>query len=59
MNNTLLSSLYLIIASSIFGGMYVVVKVLVSVIPPLELVWLLYLVAIVALLIIGFVTKQK
>ncbi|MCV5434706.1 DMT family transporter, partial [Escherichia coli] len=28
-------------------------------IPPLELVWLRYLVAIVALLIIGFVTKQK
>ncbi|ACM15930.1 TPA: DMT family transporter [Bacillus pacificus] len=59
MKNTLLGSLYLILASSIWGGMYVVVKVLVSVIPPLELVWLRYLVAIVALLIIGFVTKQK
>ncbi|HDR7454410.1 TPA: DMT family transporter [Bacillus cereus] len=59
MKNTLLGSLYLILASSIWGGMYVVVKILVSVIPPLELVWLRYLVAIVALLIIGFVTKQK
>ncbi|WP_459500488.1 DMT family transporter [Bacillus sp. C1] len=59
MKNTLLGSLYLILASSIWGGMYVVVKVLVSVIPPLELVWLRYVVAIVALLIIGFVTKQK
>ncbi|WP_163118447.1 MULTISPECIES: DMT family transporter [Bacillus] len=59
MKNTLLGSLYLILASSIWGGMYVVVKVLVSVIPPLELVWLRYLIAIVALLIIGFVTKQK
>lgn len=59
MKNTLLGSLYLILASSIWGGMYVVVKVLVSVIPPLELVWLRYLVAIVALLIIGFLTKQK
>lgn len=59
MKNTLLGSLYLILASSILGGMYVVVKVLVSFIPPLELVWLRYLVAIVALLIIGFVTKQK
>lgn len=59
MKNTLLGSLYLILASSILGGMYVVVKVLVSVIPPLELVWLRYLVAIVALLIIGCVTKQK
>lgn len=59
MKNTLLGSLYLILASSIWGFMYVVVKVLVLVIPPLELVWLRYLVAIVALLIIGFVTKQK
>ncbi|MEH7085432.1 DMT family transporter [Neobacillus drentensis] len=59
MKKTLLGSLYLILASSIWGGMYVVVKVVVSVIPPLELVWLRYLVAIVALLIIGFITRQK
>lgn len=59
MKNTLLGSLYLILASSIWGGMYVVVKVVVSVIPPLELVWLRYLVAIFALLLIGFITKQK
>jgi drug/metabolite transporter (DMT)-like permease len=57
--NTLLGSLYLILASSIWGGMYVVVKVVVSVIPPLELVWMRYLVAIVALLIIGLITRQK
>ncbi|MFJ5761201.1 DMT family transporter [Neobacillus sp. NPDC093182] len=59
MKNTLLGSLYLILASSIWGGMYVVVKVVVSVIPPLELVWMRYVVAIVALLIIGFITRQK
>jgi drug/metabolite transporter (DMT)-like permease len=59
MKNTLIGSLYLILASSIWGGMYVVVKVVVSVIPPLELVWMRYVVAIVALLIIGFITKQK
>jgi drug/metabolite transporter (DMT)-like permease len=59
MKNTLLGALFLILASSIWGGMYVVVKVVVSVIPPLELVWARYLVAIVALLIIGFITKQK
>ncbi|WP_026567113.1 DMT family transporter [Bacillus sp. UNC41MFS5] len=59
MKNTLLGSLYLIFASSIWGGMYVVVKVVVAVIPPLELVWLRYLVAIVALLIIGLITRQK
>ncbi|WP_338452604.1 DMT family transporter [Niallia oryzisoli] len=59
MKNTLLGSLYLILASSIWGGMYVVVKVVVSVIPPLELVWMRYLVAIVALLVIGFITRQN
>ncbi|MBS4214643.1 DMT family transporter [Neobacillus rhizophilus] len=59
MKNTLLGSIYLTLAASIWGGMYVVVKVVVAVIPPLELVWMRYLVAIVALLIIGFITRQK
>jgi drug/metabolite transporter (DMT)-like permease len=59
MKNTLLGSIYLALASSIWGGMYVVVKVTVMVIPPLELVWMRYLVAIVALLVIGFITRQK
>jgi drug/metabolite transporter (DMT)-like permease len=59
MKNTLLGSIYLALASSIWGGMYVVVKIVVSVIPPLELVWMRYLVAIVALLVIGLVTRQK
>lgn len=39
--------------------MYVVVKVVVDVVPPLELVWLRYVIAIIALLIIGVVTKQS
>ncbi|WML55042.1 DMT family transporter [Neobacillus sp. PS3-12] len=59
MKNTLLGSIYLALASSIWGGMYVVVKVTVMVIPPLELVWMRYLVAIVALLVIGFISRQK
>lgn len=59
MKNTLLGALFLILASSIWGGMYVVVKVVVSVIPPLELVWARYLVAIVALFMIGLITRQK
>ncbi|MEO3946985.1 DMT family transporter [Gorillibacterium sp. CAU 1737] len=59
MKNTFLGSLYLMLASSIWGGMYVVVKVVVSVIPPLELVWLRYLIALVALLVIGLATRQK
>ncbi|KAA6452830.1 EamA family transporter [Bacillus swezeyi] len=39
--------------------MYVVVKVLVKVIPPLELVWMRYMIAIVSLVIVGLLTKQK
>ncbi|OBZ16466.1 DMT family transporter [Bacillus sp. FJAT-26390] len=59
MKNTLLGSLYLSIAASIWGGMYVVVKVVVDVVPPLELVWFRYVIALVALLIIGVATKQS
>jgi drug/metabolite transporter (DMT)-like permease len=59
LKNTILGSIYLALASSIWGGMYVVVKIVVSVIPPLELVWMRYLVAIVALLVIGLLTRQK
>ncbi|WP_339278020.1 DMT family transporter [Paenibacillus sp. FSL W8-0426] len=59
MNKTLWGSIYLASAASIWGGMYVVVKVVVSVVPPLELVWLRYLVAIVALIIAGVATKQN
>ncbi|MGW6300966.1 DMT family transporter [Peribacillus butanolivorans] len=59
MKNTLLGSLYLSLAACIWGGMYVVVKVVVDSVPPLELVWFRYVIAIVALLIIGVVTKQS
>lgn len=59
MKNTLLGSLYLSIAASIWGGMFVVVKHVVDVVPPLELVWIRYVIAIFALLIIGVVTKQS
>ncbi|MBG9789184.1 DMT family transporter [Brevibacillus laterosporus] len=59
MKNTLLGSLYLSLAASIWGGMYVVVKVVVDFVPPLELVWFRYVIAIFALLIIGVITKQS
>ncbi|HCJ7961586.1 TPA: EamA family transporter [Klebsiella pneumoniae] len=52
MKNTLLGSIYLALAASIWGGMYVVVKVVVAVIPPFELVWTRYVIAILALLIV-------
>ncbi|AFC29086.1 hypothetical protein PM3016_2196 [Paenibacillus mucilaginosus 3016] len=59
MKNTLVGSICLALAASIWGGMYVVVKIVVSVIPPLELVWIRYAVAIVALIIIGLFTRQN
>ncbi|MEB2279854.1 DMT family transporter [Lysinibacillus xylanilyticus] len=59
MKKTLLGSLYLSLAASIWGGMYVVVKVVVDTVPPLELVWLRYTIAIIALYIIGTITKQS
>lgn len=59
MKKTLIGSLYLTAASSIWGGMYVVVKHIVKVIPPLELVWMRYVIALVTLIIIGLASKQK
>lgn len=59
MKNTLLGSIYLALAASIWGGMYVVVKVVVAVIPPLELVWIRYVIAFIALVIIGLIKRQS
>jgi len=39
--------------------MYVVVKVVVAIIPPLELVWIRYVIAILALVIIGSIKRQS
>ncbi len=58
MKNTLLGSIYLALAASIWGGMYVVVKVVVAVIPPFELVWTRYVIAILALLIVGLIRNN-
>lgn len=59
MKNTLLGSLYLSLAASIWGGMYVVVKYVVDVVPPRELVWIRYVIAVIALLLIGIITRQS
>ncbi|WP_274307347.1 DMT family transporter [Solibacillus daqui] len=58
MNEKLVGALFLSLAASIWGGMYVVVKVVVDVVPPFELVWMRYFIAAITLLIIGFITKQ-
>lgn len=54
-----LGALYLATAASIWGGTYVVSKVVLQVIGPLELVWLRYAVAIVALVAVAVITRQS
>lgn len=54
-----LGPMYLTLAASIWGGMYVVSKMVLAIIPPLELVWLRYLVALFTLVICGFATGQS
>lgn len=54
-----LGQVYLTLAASIWGGMYVVSKIVLDVIEPLQLVWLRYLVALVTLFIIGRTTHQS
>lgn len=54
-----LGALYLTLAASIWGGMYVVSKFVLEVIPPLELVWVRYVVAIVALVTMAILTRQS
>lgn len=50
--------LYLILATTIWGSMYVVSKVVLGVVPPLLLVWWRYVVALVALGVMGVMTHQ-
>jgi drug/metabolite transporter (DMT)-like permease len=52
MKQTLLGALYLSLASSIWGGMYVVSKYVLDYIPPFTLVWLRYIIAFVFLWVI-------
>lgn len=47
--NKYLGPLYLTLAASIWGGVYVVSKVVLEVLPALELVWIRYVVALVTL----------
>ena len=54
-----LGPIYLTAAASIWGGMYVVSKIVLTVIPPLELVWLRYIVAFITLVIAGLASRQS
>lgn len=59
MSNLVIGAIFLSLAASIWGAMYVVVKVVVEVVPPLELVWMRYLIAVIALWIIGIMMRQS
>lgn len=52
-------SICLASAAIIWGGMYVVSKVVLTVVPPLELVWLRYIIALISLIIMSAVTRQS
>ena len=58
-SNKVLGSILLSLAASIWGGMFVVVKSIVTIIPPVELVWLRYLIAFWALLFYCCLKKIK
>ena len=59
MIKTYLGPICLTLAASIWGGLYVVSKVVLTVIPPLGLVWVRYVLALFALVIAGFATGQS
>ncbi|MCL6442992.1 MAG: DMT family transporter [Alicyclobacillus sp.] len=54
-----LGGLYMALAASIWGGMYVVSKMMLTTIQPIELVWLRYVVALVTLSLAMLATKQS
>lgn len=57
MKKTLMGALYLSVASSIWGGMYVVSKYVLDYVPPFTLVWLRYVIAFTVLF--GVLQLQK
>ncbi|MED3477729.1 DMT family transporter [Bacillus thuringiensis] len=59
MKQTILGAIYLSLAASIWGGMYVVSKYVLDFIPPLTLVWLRFIIAFVVLYGILKLTEKK
>ncbi len=59
MNSRYVGSLSMALAANIWGGMYVVSKVMLTTVQPMELVWLRYLVALAALAISVAATGQS
>ncbi|WPZ19611.1 DMT family transporter [Geobacillus subterraneus] len=59
MRQPVLASIYLSLAASIWGGMYVVSKYVLEYIPPLTLVWLRYGVALIVLAAIAAAKRER
>lgn len=59
MNLRYLGAFYMALAASIWGGMYVVSKIVLESVSPLALVWLRYVVGLVALIIVAIITRQS
>ncbi|WP_445613984.1 DMT family transporter [Geobacillus sp. YF-1] len=59
MKQPVLASIYLSLAAGIWGGMYVVSKYVLDYIPPLTLVWLRYGVALIALVLIAAMKRER
>ncbi|MED2491559.1 EamA family transporter [Bacillus thuringiensis] len=59
MKQTILGAIYLSLAASIWGGMYVVSKYILDFIPPLTLVWLRFIIAFVVLYFILKIAEKK
>lgn len=58
-SNKVIGSILLSVAASIWGGMFVVVKNIVTTIPPVELVWCRYIVAVVFLLLFCLIKQVR
>lgn len=54
-----MGALWLALAASIWGGMYVVSKIVLAVMPAMALIWLRYVVALACLAVIGLVKRQS
>lgn len=59
MNSRYLGGLYMALAASIWGGMYVVSKILLTTVQPMGLVWLRYVIALIALAVSILATRQS
>ena len=58
-NHRYVGGIFMALAASIWGGSYVVSKIVLEDVPPLALLWLRYVVALVVLLVAAILTKQS